>query len=289
MITSPALLEQHITLVRKLGATTVHLDEWLEKQSQNRQLPRLAVAITFDDGWRDNFEHAFPKLREQNTPATIFLVTRLINSKEIFWPERVLQLITTEPIPDEAPEYEWLIPFLPGRRGTKAPLDPQEADEVITRLKSLSDESIYGHLRENETAVSKKHQFKEEGRAILNDQEIAEMAQSGLVKFGAHTRNHYRLNRLTDPTHLKSEIVGCLEDLRTLGSALVPVFCYPNGDITKGGEALVKENFKAACTTQTGWNIAASRSPFELHRFNLHDGNSFTNIRFLASLGRGIK
>lgn len=289
MVTRPELLAQHIRVMQGLGAVAVHLDEWLDKQARKQTLPRLAFAVTFDDGWRDNFDHAYPKLRQQNIPATIFLVTRMTNSQDTFWPERVLQLLTNRSIAEAGPGYQWLVPFLPEDRRHKGPLTLQEADGVISKLKSLPDESIYAHLRQIAPEDEANIRANEQQRAILNDQEISEMAESGLIKFGAHTRHHYRLNRLSDPSNLKAEIVGSLEDLHSLGEAAVPIFCYPNGDITKDGHVLVKENFKAACTTQTGWNPADSRSPYDLHRFNLHDGNSFNRFRFLASLGLGIK
>ena len=55
------------------------LGELVDRVRETGQVPLNAAAITFDDGYRDNFTHAFPVLRELGLPATIFLVTRALD------------------------------------------------------------------------------------------------------------------------------------------------------------------------------------------------------------------
>lgn len=286
MVIAPELLRNHIRYMKACGATPVHLDDWLSAQATPNKLPRLSFALTFDDGWRDNYQYAFPVLNEEQVPATIFLVTRLLDTNRTFWPEQVLKLIISQPLPPDAPEYQWLTPFLPDQQPDSAPLDLEQADDVVNRLKVLDDAVILAHL-ERMSALSASKPRKPLSRVILNSGELTEMASSGLIRFGAHTQHHYRLNRVAEPAALRREIVDSLTDLDPLGAEAVPIFCYPNGDITGRGEELVEQHYKAACTTRTGWN-PVTRNPFDLRRFNLHDGNSFNNLRFLASLGRGI-
>lgn len=58
------------------------LDDWLA----GKPLPeRGAFAVTFDDGWADNYHHAWPILRELKIPATIFLSTSAIENRSPFW------------------------------------------------------------------------------------------------------------------------------------------------------------------------------------------------------------
>lgn len=93
MVISPANLQRHIKLVRSLGAVAVHLDEWLRKKNAGEALPALSVAFTFDDGWRDNYLYGYPVLRQEQVPATIFLVTGMVNTDDTFWPEKVIALL----------------------------------------------------------------------------------------------------------------------------------------------------------------------------------------------------
>ena len=288
MVISPRNLERHIGLTRSLGAVFTHLDEWLEKKATGAPLPKLAVAFTFDDGWRDNYAHGYPVLHREQIPATIFLVTQLVDTDKTFWPEQVLRLLTSNTISTNDNSFGWLRPHLPVSvtEGECRPLSLLEGDEVISRLKSMDDESILANLEKVYEANPHLAPAKTE-RAILSSSELDEMSTGGLVRYGAHTRHHYRLNRLDNKQLLKEEIAGCSDDLKALDTASVPIFCYPNGDITSEGEALVSENYEAACTTKTGWN-RADCDPYDLHRFNLHDGNSHSSRALLATIGRGL-
>lgn len=58
------------------------LGHWL---GRNAPPPRASFAVTFDDGWADNFQHAFPVLRELGIPATIFLATGAVADRTPFW------------------------------------------------------------------------------------------------------------------------------------------------------------------------------------------------------------
>lgn len=58
------------------------LRDWIDRETP---LARASFAVTFDDGWADNYEHAFPVLRELGIPATIFLATGAIEDRVPFW------------------------------------------------------------------------------------------------------------------------------------------------------------------------------------------------------------
>lgn len=76
---SPELFAAHLDRMIAEGYTVIPLRDLVAHLLQGTPLPPKAVVITFDDGYRDNYEHAFPLLRERNLPATFFLVMEFIN------------------------------------------------------------------------------------------------------------------------------------------------------------------------------------------------------------------
>jgi peptidoglycan/xylan/chitin deacetylase (PgdA/CDA1 family) len=71
----PALFREQMRLLRERGYHSVSLEEWARAIVERRPLPGRPVVLTFDDGYRDFLEHAWPVLRECDLRATIFVVT----------------------------------------------------------------------------------------------------------------------------------------------------------------------------------------------------------------------
>jgi peptidoglycan/xylan/chitin deacetylase (PgdA/CDA1 family) len=64
--------------LKKQGTVFYTASEMIEYFIENRTFPRNGLAITFDDGWKDNYENAFPILLQLGIKATIFLVSSCI-------------------------------------------------------------------------------------------------------------------------------------------------------------------------------------------------------------------
>src|SRR5207249_4321764 len=68
----------------------LHLEDALEELYISKEMkqvrdPRAALVLTFDDGYRDNYTHAFALARELQVPITIFLVPSYVESGDYFW------------------------------------------------------------------------------------------------------------------------------------------------------------------------------------------------------------
>jgi len=236
--------------------------EWLSLSDSGRWSDSTRYCIvTFDDGWLDTYEHAYPLLRRYGVPATIFLPTGLVGSTEAFWPDRLGDLL------------QW--------RGLGTPHDWNAS---IERAKELGDQ-------ERETLIERlAADVGDHGpvsRRLVNWQEVREMSRHGMA-FGSHSITHANLTRL-EPAALERELRGSLETLRAHdGVNWVPVLAYPNGDHTDDVAAAARSaGYRAAVTTRGGVEAPRLSDPFRLKRIALHDDVSRSIPVMAFQIARG--
>jgi len=77
----PSEFSWQMEFLSNSGCKVMRLKELLAKILRKEDLPPKSIALTFDDGYEDNYLTAFPILKKYNFPATIFLVTGRIGNK----------------------------------------------------------------------------------------------------------------------------------------------------------------------------------------------------------------
>jgi peptidoglycan/xylan/chitin deacetylase (PgdA/CDA1 family) len=283
MYVSPQTLAMHIRVLKQYFEV-LDLGEWLDRRERGLALPLRACCITFDDGWRDNYEYAFQILKASDVPATIFLVADFIGSDYEFWPNRLARLLrgrVGQPGPSD--EIERLLARLGIDLGSpEIPPSLDEIDRVIGACKAVPDDQM------NQMLAGLEHCGPNEGierrRNLLDLAEIAEMGSTGRIRFGSHGRRHLRLLEQLQPDKLHEEIVQSRSILRRLTGQEIDVFCYPNGDYSSAALRIVRSEYRAAVTTNAGWNFAETDARL-LKRVSLHDDISSDEQCFLAALG----
>jgi peptidoglycan/xylan/chitin deacetylase (PgdA/CDA1 family) len=282
MYVSPETLAMHLRVLQR-HFDIVHLDEWLRRTAAQEPVPRLACALTFDDGWRDNFQYAFPVLRAAEAPATIYLLPDLVGTRYSFWPNRLARLLGNVANKELFPGWPvWLRDAVTHAVGGEGPLPLRMAqiDAVIDHCKRLYTD---GALTEMLDGVDSRGSARAGERDLLDWEEAREMAASGLIRFGSHTRHHIRLDERASQDVLESEIRDSRTGIEQHLGTSVSSFCYPNGDHCPAAVELVRASYRSAVTTRKGWNSPSS-DPHLLNRVGVHDDVSSTASAFLARL-----
>ena len=83
--------KNQMEFLNRHGYKTISLNDLLTKR-ENGDYSSKKIAITFDDGWRDNYEHAFPILKDYGFQATIFLITDRIGDLDYLTPEQIKEM-----------------------------------------------------------------------------------------------------------------------------------------------------------------------------------------------------
>ncbi|MFO0724875.1 MAG: polysaccharide deacetylase family protein [Myxococcota bacterium] len=233
---------------------------------------RGRTAITFDDGYEDNFRVAFPILQRFSTPACIFVVTGLIGASEALWWDRVgLSLFAywrsgaKVGVPSDLPRRARALEAAQSYERAR-----QIISEVLTELNDVDAEARDRAVAAAESLVPKL----DLRRTMLTWAEVRQMQRLGIT-FGAHTRNHVNLEHVT-PEVAREEILGAQVDLELeLGTELADVrlVALPRGRLGPLEETELRRNgFSGVMTTAPGINPPSDPSLFVLRR----DGNYLT-------------
>jgi peptidoglycan/xylan/chitin deacetylase (PgdA/CDA1 family) len=246
----------------------VGLGEMLERMKGGP--PEHLVAITFDDGYKDNYQNAFPILERYGLPATIFLTTGSVDSREPLWFEQMAEAIKKSPR-----EFIDLEIDLPRRFWLRS-----ESERLDTNRR------IYGILRELKELDRREQMariLKQLGCPPLNERndkmltwdQIREM-RARRIDFGGHTVSHPFLSRLT-PEQVKWEVSECKRRIEEELQLSVDHFAYPSGreeDLGSGNKEIIRAaGYFAAVTTRWGVNYG-STDRLELRRGGPWESNA---------------
>lgn len=277
MYVTPETFALHIHCLKEI-MTPISLSDWLARRSRGEALPTRAAAITFDDGWRDNYTHAWPMLNKYRIPATIFAVSSLIGTQRAFWPNRLMQLLAQHKgTTNWPPGLEWLAEISPVQ--PQQLTTPEAFSELVQACKQFPDTELYRRL----DAVPENSAIITPARTMLDWDEIAEMRASGLVEIGCHTENHLRLLESLSLETTRHEILASKQALEDRLQQPVNLFCYPNGFVSPLAAEIVSANYAGAVTTERGIN-RSDNNAFELKRIGLHEDASNTRTAFMARL-----
>jgi len=202
----------------------VMLDQLINDLKNNRSINEK-IALTFDDGFKDNYELAYPILKKHNVPATIYLLGSVNNVEDV-----ALWWIAIEDIITNTDRRKLHIKY--GRNNIELHL--RCLQERMAAIKKLS--AIFMSIPCNDHNELLKviylalgvNKLPDHRPLLLSKEMIEEMSQSGLISFGGHTKSHSALS-LLDQRMLESEVSDNKLILEKNLDVSINSFSYPYG------------------------------------------------------------
>ena len=238
-----------VKYLRRSGLDLVSLDEMHRRMTEG-DFSRRFVCLTFDDGYRDTLQWAYPILKEANVPFAVYVPTSF---------------------PDRLGELWWLVLEAVIARNDRIGLVIDGRDRkfdcaTVAEKRALYDE-LYWWLRarpteaEMRSVVRNLAAFYHVDIAAFCDElcmtwaELAELASDPLVTIGAHTVNHPMLAKLPKEA-VRSEMDLSASVIEAALSVRPQHLSYPYGDRGSAGarefEIAAELGFKTAVTTRPG-------------------------------------
>lgn len=246
---NPAFFERVIRRLRRSGTDLVSLDE-MHRRMTERDFKKRFVCVTFDDGYRDNLDFAYPVLKKYEVPFAIYVATGFI---------------------DRVGEMWWLTLEAVIARNEYIGLQMDGQDRWFHCRTTEEKRAVYEHLY----WWLRKHKSEDDLRKVVRElatryhvdiskfcadlcmtwQELATLAADPLVTIGAHTVNHVMLAKVSDKA-VRSELANSRDVIEAALSVRPQHFAYPVGDPTSAGprefKIAAELGYKTAVTTRPG-------------------------------------
>lgn len=241
-----------------------------------------SVLLTFDDGYLDNYQTAFPILVRHNACATFFLPTAFIGTGAIPWWDAIASLIKRSSRPFIQLET-------PVRRTFS--LSPVNRERSIVQILNIfksdvvRDSDLFFAELAAACDVSLPPDSDHAPRSFLNWDEAREMQAAGM-SFGSHTHTHRILSKLSLDEQRQELRISREMMERELGRT-IETFAYPVGDLGSYNadtlHALTETRYSHAFSFVQGVNRLPAEDRFQIMRIGIFSG-SLSLLRLRSTL-----
>jgi len=254
--------------------------EGVARLKAGKGFPRRAVSITFDDGYRDNAETAWPILREAGMPMSLYVPSGLFQSYRHHWWDRVIHAVYTT----NKREISLAAVGLGGEKDVLTLSGHQRGSTVRRILEILWDQPIATTM-DSVAAIETYLRPPERGATLpetVSAEELRRLSEEG-VEIGAHSVTHPNMRLLSD-LEIAREVSESRSALQELLGKPIAGFAYPSGFYDdRVVQAVQAADFEYALSTEPGLN-GPSGNPFLIERMGAPETNLADLKRCIANL-----
>lgn len=214
------------TVIEKLceSGVPVSMNDIITAHQEKTRLPECAFAITFDDGFENNYSVAAPILRSYNVPSTIYVTTGFIESDTSSWIDIIESAF-------ERSDYQ--VCQLPGSDQMFEISTKEQKIGVLNKIRQLvkNDSNIDPYLYASELCRAlgvKGFQSDPSLDLKMNWKQIYQLHNDPLFAIGGHSHTHRILSYLSQ-SDMEKEIADSLSFLKTHLHSPIIHYSYPEG------------------------------------------------------------
>jgi peptidoglycan/xylan/chitin deacetylase (PgdA/CDA1 family) len=286
---SPVNFKQQLQVLQNYRVSTV---SDVAIGVQKSRLKNKSIALSFDDGYRDNFENALPLLEKYDVPATFFITNIGFGEEKLYWWDRLANLILQTPelpkkinltiggedfnfsIEEEIMLNEhldqlhrsWIAPGIPPTKRSilyyklwqlMQPLPPVEIEVLLHQIKNWTG--------------TPGGTISPDG-FLITEEQFRKLADHHLIDIGIHTANHIALGFHSAKVQ-ENEILENQKQLEQIINRKITTIAYPYGEYNNTTLDVVKRAGLLSGFTVEYNLVSHTSNPFKLGRFHVKNWN----------------
>lgn len=262
---SPQTLTCLVDYARQHRCRFVTLNEMADAIRRKRHVRRW-IAITFDDGYRDNYTHGVPLFQRLGIPYTIYVCTRMVEGGMLYWWDILEHLVLTNDSVtlNDGQQFDCSTPAARER----AFLDIRKV------ILQLPQNDLLKHLQELFCRYPVDYQLGN-GRLGLTWEQLQELRKEPLATIGNHTYSHLAFTGCTD-AQILADIQRATDAMQEHVGVTTRHFAFPFGEasaVSRHDVELVKSLGFTTCATTNQDYVRYDTDPLELPRLFVTERN----------------
>lgn len=218
---STAQFAKHLAYFKE-NFNVVSQSEIFRMYREGHKPARKTIAITFDDGYENNYLNAFPLLKQYGFPSTMYIISQCIEDDNLITWYDYLDFVKKD-LNVGAIDTSII--------GKERQPDIGGLKNLVKSLNISQRTRLYAEIAKHVDIQSYIPRFPRGFWKLMNKAQLRELAQSGLVEMAAHSHNHPNLG-LIDIADAKEEVVKCKRLLEDAIQQPVKAIAYPDGSYT---------------------------------------------------------
>jgi len=242
-----SVFRKQLIYLKKCGYKFATMSEVVDILKGDKKNPGKVVTLTFDDGFKNVIENAYPIMKEYNTKGCIYIVSSLIGTNNLLWTDYVETVVRNSP--QGIFNFNFKDIILSYKLDSKESYESAMKD-IKNKLKSVNNLDRISCLRQFDNRELNK--IPEE--FYLSSWKQLTSLDKNVLEIGSHSKTHPNLDKV-EQGRLGEEIGGSKKAIESETNNTILHFNYPDGAFDERIVDSVKAcGYLSAVSTIQGFN-----------------------------------